>query len=134
MAWFDINADELDRLHQAVGEYPGNAEKAVNEVLHNEAGPVIQRRIDPLIHPSGRTFKGHRKSAKGADWGRYDAKENLTVTVGAKAKYRYLYFPDDGSNTRRHAGNQQFFRRGGEAATPEVVDMCVTAITNELKG
>ena len=118
----------------AAQQYPAHAEEAINSVLHGEAGPVIYRSINPLIHPSGRTFKGHSVSATAAHWPEYRTGENLAVTVAANGTYRYLYFPDDGSNTKRHAGDQQFFRRGAEAVIPQLVERCVEAITSAWDG
>jgi len=118
----------------AAQQYPAHAEEAINSVLHGEAGPVIYRSINPLIHASGRTFKGHSVSATAAHWPEYRTGENLAVTVAANGAYRYLYFPDDGSNTKRHAGNQQFFRRGAEAVIPQLVERCVEAITSAWDG
>lgn len=79
-----LSAREFDRLMAAAQAYPENAEKAINDVLHKQAGPLISQRINPLIHPSGRTFKGHRASAVASDWPRYDIDENLAVSVGRK--------------------------------------------------
>jgi hypothetical protein len=54
--------------------------------------------------------------------------------VHSAKKYQYLYFPDDGTNTTRHVGNQQFFRRGAEDASGEIVDACTEKLTKKLKG
>lgn len=128
---FGMDAASLEAVQDAIRAFPGDAESAINSVMHGEAGPMIYRRINPLINPSGRTFKGHRASAKSSDWPFYDVSENLAVTVKAQGSFGYLYFPDDGSDTRRHAGGQEFFRRGGEQAAQEVVDACLGAISRE---
>ena len=111
---FGMDAAPLMAMQDAIRAFPGDAESAINSVMHGEAGPMIYRRINPLINPSGRTFKGHRASAKASDWPSYDVSENLAVTVRAQGSFGYLYFPDDGSDTRRHAGGQEFF--GAEAS------------------
>lgn len=133
-AEFGIDAKDFDKLHQAMADYGGDAEKAVNEVLHNEAGPLVYEEINPLINPSGRKFKGHSKSAKASAWPLYDTSANLAVTVKTKPKWGYLYFPDDGSTTRRHAGNQHFFQRGGDKAAPKIVERCIGVLTEQWKG
>lgn len=53
------------------------------------------------------------------------------MTVSTTAKFRYLYFPDDGGNTKRHAGDQHFMFRGAQAAAPSVMERCVAALTRE---
>lgn len=128
---FSLDAGEVDEIARHIAEFPGDAESAINEVMHQEAGPIIYRQINPLIHPSGRTFAGHRSSATASDWPRYVTSENLAVTVSTKRKFDYLYFPDDGSTTRRHAGNQRFFERGGSAAAPEIVERCLAKLDED---
>ena len=130
---FGFDANQYEKLCEGAQAYGDGAEDVVNQVLHTKAGPVIYRSINPLINPSGRTFRGHRASARTSDWPRYDADENLAITVGTKRKYHYLYFPDDGSNTKNHAGDQRFFERGGLAASDPVVDMCLDALESEWK-
>lgn len=127
----ELDASQVEALASAVSGYGERAEEAINEVLHDEAGPLIYRKINPLIHPSGRTFKGHSASATVSDWASYDTTRNLEVTVRADASHRYLYFPDDGGTTVRHQGNQQFFKRGGESATPEIVERCLRVLTKD---
>lgn len=131
---FTLDAKDFDRLQRAIAEYGGDAEGAINEVLHEEAGPLIYEEINPLINPSGRKFKGHSKSAKNSPWPLYDTSANLAVTVKTKSKWGYLYFPDDGSNTRKHVGGQHFFQRGGEKAAPKVVDRCLNVLIDKWKG
>lgn len=126
-----LDAEQIGDLQVRVAAYGDGAEDAVNDVLHREAGPIIYEEINPLIHPSGRTFRGHTSSATRARWPRYVTDENLAVTVGTTSKWRYLYFPDDGGNTKRHAGGQHFFLRGATAAVPEVLKRCLAALTQE---
>ena len=135
---FTLDAGDFDILRQAIADYGGDAEKAINDVLHEEAGPLIYEEINPLINPSNRAFKGHSKSAKDSPWPIYDTSANLAVTVKTKSKWGYLYFPDDGSNVsnpkRRASGNQRFFERGGEKATPKVVARCIEVLNDTWKG
>ena len=108
MAFFRLDATEYDRLVDAIKNFPGDAEKAINSVFHNEGSLLIQDSIRNLMPVSGRTWKGKKRAAKDAK-SLTDMKGNLFVIVKTTNSYNYLYFPDDGSNTKRHAGNQQFF-------------------------
>lgn len=130
-AW-TLDSAQLDRLMAEAVKWPDVSEDAINEVLHGEGGVLIGAAIDKLVPESGRRFKGHRTGAKGTAWQSYD-KSNLAVTVVARGKRGYLYFPDDGANTKRHAGNQQFFPRGAEAATSDVVDLCIANIHRRME-
>lgn len=119
-----INITEFERLEEAIRNFPGNTEDAINAVLHNEGGLLIKEAIQPLIPQSGKTWKGKRAPARTGNSLR-STNENLTVWVRSEKNYQYLYFPDDGSNTRRHVGDQQFFFRGAESVKDEVIDRCV---------
>ncbi len=120
----NINVLEFERLEQAIRNFPGNTEEAINAVLHNEGGLLIMDAIQPLIPQSGKTWAGKRAPARTGNSLR-STNENLAVWVRSAKSYQYLYFPDDGSNTRRHVGNQQFFLRGAESVKSEVIDRCV---------
>lgn len=125
-----IDSSALEELERHIASYGDSADDAITKALH-ESGPDIYERINPLIHPSGRRFKGHGASATVSAWPQYVTDAHLAVTVKAKSKYRYLYFPDDGLNTDHHAGNQRFFERGAKAAAPRVIERCVAALTRE---
>lgn len=134
MSTLDINISEIEKLAQAIKNFPGNAEAAINAVLHNEGGQIIQDAIRPLIPVSGKNWRGKRAPARTSNSLR-STNENLAVWVRSAKSYQYLYFPDDGTNTRRHVGDQQFFLRGAEATTDEIIDRCVgSLISNFEKG
>jgi hypothetical protein len=120
----NVNIQEFERLQRAIQSFPGNAEDTINAVLHNEGGQLIQEAIQPLIPMSGKRWKGKKAPARTGNSLR-STNENLAVWVRSTKSYQYLYFPDDGTNTRRHAGNQQFFYQGAESVRGEVVDRCV---------
>lgn len=129
---FKIDMKESDRLLQALEEFQGDAEKTINEVLHNEAGNLAQDAIKRLMPVSGKSWRGKRPAAKKSNSLR-NVNSNLAVTVTTKGNYQYLYFPDDGSSTRRHAGNQQFFAKGGENVTGEIVDRCINKLITKFE-
>ena len=132
MARFEMDTKEVERLYNAVKNFPGNAEKSINEVFHNEAPPLVSEEITRLMPTSGRQWKGKPPAAKTAK-SLTDETSNLAFAVKTTVKYHYLYFPDDGTNTRNHVGNQQFFRRGGENKQTEIVDRCITRIVDDFE-
>lgn len=132
MSTLDINISEIEKLTQAIQNFPGNAEEAINAVLHNEGGQLIQDAIRPLIPVSGKNWRGKRAPARTSNSLR-STNENLAVWVRSAKSYQYLYFPDDGTNTRRHVGNQQFFLRGAEATTEEIIDRCVGSLISKFE-
>jgi hypothetical protein len=105
---FELDASELDRLMSAAAQWSEVSEAAINKVFKGDGADYIVKCIDALMPKSGRRFKGHTSGVKGTNWSRITP-GNLQVTIGAVTKRLYVYFPDDGSNTKRHAGNQHFF-------------------------
>ena len=135
MARFEMDRKELDRLFNTIKNFPGNAEKAINNVLYEEAPDIITEEIKLLLPVSGANWKGKKAPAKTAKSikERTEERRNLSIVVGTVSAYHYLYFPDDGTNTRRHVGEQKFFERGGKASTTEVVDRCINRVVNGLE-
>lgn len=129
MARFEFDAREYDRLIEAIKNYEGDAESIVNDALHNEGGALIEEEIMRLMPFSGRDWKGKKKAAKHAK-SLQQFEGNLSVTIATKTAYNYLYFPDDGTNTQKHIGNQQFFKRGAENKQSEIVDRCIARLVN----
>lgn len=129
MSVLELNAEEVAKLERAMIDFQGNTENVINDVLHNEASSLIQDAVRRLMPVSGETWKGKKPAAK---TGRslMDVQGNLSITVKTSKQYQYLYFPDDGTNTRRHVGNQQFFQRGGESQIDEITDRCINRLSN----
>ena len=127
-----IDVRGVQRLQEAMANYSGNAEQAINDVLHNEAGDLAQEEIRRLMPVSDKHWKGKAPAAKTGKSLR-NINGNLSVTVTTSKRHQYLYFPDDGSNTRRHAGNQQFFRRGGENVRDEIVERCISKLISNFE-
>lgn len=129
---FKMDFWEFERLQNAMKQFPGNTEKEINEVLHNEASPLIQDAIRRLMPVSGKTWKGKAPAAKTGK-SLTDEKGNLFITVKTSKKHQYLYFPNDGTNTRRHVGEQYFFERGGESQQTEIVDRCINRLVTNFE-
>ena len=132
MAVFRFDATEFERLQNAIKNFPGDAEQIINEVLHGEGSQLIQDSIRNLMPVSGREWKGKKPAAKEAK-SLTDMKGNLFVTVKTTSNYNYLYFPDDGTNTRKHAGNQQFFLKGAEEQQETIIDLCINKLINSFE-
>ena len=132
MAKLGLDFVAMDDLQQAMKDFQGNTEEIINDVLHNEAGELVQDAIRRLMPESGKTWKGKKKAAKHAN-SMMNVNENLALTVKSKNAYSYLYFPDDGSNTKNHIGNQQFFKKGGESQLNEIKDRCIGRLVNDFE-
>lgn len=132
MAVFRVDATEFERLQKAIKNFPGDAEKEINEVLHNEGSQLIQNSVRNLMPVSGRKWKGKKPAAKSSK-SLNDLKGNLFVWVKTTSNYHYLYFPDDGTNTIHHVGNQQFFLKGAEAKQETIIDLCVNNMIDNFE-
>lgn len=127
-----LNAEEFERLQEVLARFPGASEKGINEVLHGEGGALIQESIRRLIPVSGKTWKGKAAPASSGN-SLMLVPDNLSVTTKSTKRYQYLYFPNDGLNTRRHIGDQQFFLEGAEAVASDVVDRCIANILTKFE-
>lgn len=132
MARFELNADAFAKLQQAMKNFPTGAGYVIDEVLHTEGGSLIEEEIRRLMPVSNVTWKGKKPSAK---TGNSLTQENHTlgVTIRTTPNYHYLYFPDDGTTTKRHIGNQQFFFRGAEETQDEIIDRCVNRLVEKIE-
>lgn len=131
-----LEAAQLEKLQKAMQNYQGNTEKAINDVLHNEGGALVQEMVRLYIPVSGKQWKG-KKPAAFSGKSLTQLHGNLSVTVTTTKNYQYLYFPDDGTSTKRHVGRNgiplRFFERGGEAALDDVTQLCINKLVNEFE-
>ncbi len=130
---YSINYQEIDKIESLFNEFPGTAKIAINEVLHSDlAIDMVENNIQPLLPSSGRHWKGKGAAAASTQPFRKGPNELLTLIVRSKTKYNYLYFPDDGSNTVYHMGNQHFMQHGAENSLGAIADLCAANVINEF--
>ena len=132
--WY-ADADSFARLQAAIQKYGDCAEKVLHDYLDEHAGENIAEKIRMFLPMSGKTWKNKARAARLLPVSSVFTSETnlLEVTVKSRKKYNYLYFPDDGSNTRRHFGNQRFMLAGAEAAENEILDGAIEALLEELE-
>lgn len=125
-AEFDISG--FDEIFDAIRNFEGSVEGKINEILHKQAPEEVKKSILALpdFPVSGRTWKGKKKAAKSGN-PFTEQTYNLGFTVRSRKQYNYLYFPDDGSNTTKHAGNQNFMGRGLDKSIDTILDQVLVA-------
>lgn len=129
-----IDYSEINALQQVFQDYGDKAHKTVNDVLHSTAIPIIENNIQMLLPSSERKWKGKKAAASNTKPFRNDTNELLTVIVRSKTQYNYLYFPDDGSNTEHHHGNQHFMQRGADNSIERIAELCTAKLLENFKG
>lgn len=133
MSVFSLNQSEVEVLEKSIQDYSGDAEDVITRYLHGQGYEQLEEGIRRLIPDSRRNksnYKEHREHA-------VDSKSlmdrqknsNLSVTIGTTKDFHYLYFPDDGTDTVHHAGNQQFFFKGVQNEEENVIN----GILDQLK-
>ena len=127
-----VDYEQFEGLEKAITQYAGNAEKVINDVFHNEGAPLISEAIKNLMPVSGKTWKGKKGAAKTSN-SLMSVNTNLATTIKSRSAYGYLYFPDEGTNTRNHVGNQQFFLRGAESVADDIIERCINKLINEFE-
>lgn len=134
---FSIDLSGVERLSAFMEHYGSEAAAVITSQLAEEGLDTIGPAITRLLPASGRRWTTKRTAASSAGYQRvFQATPALcAVTIRTTPAYRYLYFPDDGSNTRRHQGNQRFMLRGAEAAAPQLIDgICSRLISKFEEG
>lgn len=126
-----LDAESFEVLADSMKRYGEGAEDVVNGVLHDYGGERIKAGIQRFLPESGRTWKGKKAAAKRTD-PFVTLGGNMSVTISTKSGYGYLYFPDDGSSTRKHVGGQNFMGRGADDATSDIIDRCLAELTKEI--
>lgn len=134
---FTLNIEQVERLQQTMQQYGTGTGQTVDEVLHNEGGKLIQEEIMRLLPASGRKWRGKKTAAKSAQpFRQFDGP--LSVTISTKTAYNYLYFPDDGTSTRRHIGYKgkprMFMQGGAENQAARILDLCVNRLIEKWEG
>lgn len=125
-SWDIFDAGDMKEITDMIAKYGAEAERVINDTLHDEGAKVIKEDIAKLLPSSGRNWSRKKAPARSAMPRAFQQDNDLlAVTIAARGAYHYLYFPDDGSNTRRHAGNQRFMKRGAENATSKVIESCL---------
>lgn len=134
MSSFYLDVREFERVTEAVKKFSDGAEakRIINDYLHKEGGEILKENIRKILPVSGRTWKGKKTAASRTD--PFVIKEaNLAVIVKTKGAYHYLYFPDDGSNTQHHHGNQQFMFHGAEDSEEKIVNEVIDKLVERLE-
>lgn len=131
-----IDISQIDAIKDAMDRYEGLPGPLVEEYIQGEGYTEITAAIRRLLPVSWRYWKKKTKGARvvGEKAVFRPVPVTLGVIVRTTAKYDYLYFPDDGSTTRRHRGNQQFMLRGAEQATPEIVETICSRLGSAFEG
>ena len=128
---FGMDARDVGELAKLIDQYGDAARDVINEELHGDGASAIKKNISPLIPVSDRN-KQHAASAMPGAFKQSNG--NLFVEIIAGGKYHYLYFPDDGSNTIHHAGNQHFMQKGAEESTDEIVERITEKLVEKIGG
>lgn len=132
MAKTELDFNELNGLIELMKQAQ-DSEEIINEALHGYGAEEIEKGIQELLPHSKRQWKG-KKAAASATQPFTQENGNLSVTVKTKNDYHYLYFPDDGTNTRNHAGNQQFMLRGAEKKSAGITKNIAEKLVNQIEG
>lgn len=129
--WYTVDFREAGEIEAAIEMYGAGSGQVIDKVLHGEGADRIKHAIPSHIHPSGRKWNGKTASIAGNPGAGSRLSQDdapLQVTIAARGALRYLYFPDDGSDTVNHIGDQQFMQTGAEEEEQNIIDMCMDAL------
>lgn len=127
-----LDAKSFEQLQERMTKYGAGLGQIIDEVLHGEGAKLITDEIMRLLPVSGRRWSGKPLGAKSA-MPFQQKNDSLSVTIHTKKQYNYLYFPDDGTNTRRHAGERYFMNQGAENVSGEIINLCVKKLIDKFE-
>lgn len=135
-----IDYKSVEKIQKAIKIFGENADQEIADYLDQEGGKKIMKSISGILPVSGRVWPARKTSPAKKTATSRSARvfgqeiSGPSITVKTKKNYHYLYFPDDGSNTRHHRGNLRFMIRGAEKVADEIVDGIVEKLTGSFNG
>ncbi|MDA2567514.1 hypothetical protein PDQ34_26780 [Bacillus cereus] len=127
-AKFSIDYKQMEQLERNVQKLPNKAEKVLNETLKVRVAPILEKSIIGLMPISNRK-KQHAKMFQSLS---KNTKENLTLILKPKPRFRYLVFPDLGVGTSIKNAPQRFMEHGVEQKTNVSVEELNKALIEEI--
>ncbi|HDX9587591.1 TPA: hypothetical protein ROX98_000506 [Bacillus pseudomycoides] len=125
---FSIDYSQFEELERNVQQLPNRAEKILNDTLKVKVSPILQ---DSIIGgmPVSKRKKKHAKFFKSLT---SDNKENLTITIKPKPRFKYLVFPDLGIGTSKKRAQQKFMEHGVDREVNKSVEELNLALLSEI--
>lgn len=125
---YQFDSKGIESLQRVLEEQKQVAFEVINDVLENEAKDLFISSITDLIPVSNRNKK-HAKTSNPL----MAISGELSLTISAKKQFQYLYFPNDGSNTKNHVGNLDFMGRGLKAQEENIINKILDRISEKTK-
>lgn len=122
-AEFQINYEEMLRLEDRMMKYSGDAEEAVNNVIHDRGAKLIVMNILGFM-PMG---KGPGPHAKDTENSIKVFRNNLRASFIEGDKFGYLIFPEMGLG-RRNPVEKAFFLEGVEKSHEVIMEWIIEAL------
>jgi hypothetical protein len=122
---FELKAEQLDKITDAIKQAGADAETAINTYLQNTAPDLVKTSITDLIPISNRTKK-HAKTSNPFEHQNF----NLALSVKSRSPFYYLKFINDGTGTSKGKNALEFMERGLDAKVDEMTDGMLDEINN----
>lgn len=122
-AEFQINYEEMLRLEDRMMKYSGDAEEAVNNVIHDRGAKLIVMNILGFM-PMG---KGPGPHANATENSIKVFRSNLRASFIEGDKFGYLIFPEMGLG-RRNPVEKAFFLEGVEKSHEVIMEWIIEAL------
>lgn len=126
-ASFSLNADDAERLINAIKDFEGNAENAISNYLETEVPSITKPSIQNLIPISNRDKVHASTSAPFTE----DMQGKLSIYIHTKKQWHYLYFPDEGEGTSKGQAPHDFMAQGVENQYDTLVNGMLDSLINE---
>lgn len=130
---FSVDDSGIEKLQDAIKNFQKDAEAKITQYLHGAGYKRFEKAIHDAMPVSGKKWEGKKAPAKTAKSIQdKDKHENIAVTLKSTTQYGYLYFPNDGSNTDRHYGNQRFFEAGVDSEQEQAINEMIEILMKDI--
>ena len=131
----EINSEDLERLNTAISKLGDEAEKGVNEAIHNKGALLLKEDLNRHLPVSVRA-KNHAKFSDA--WKMTNINLGLEITTkggsaNSRGSYGYLIFPDEGRGSK-NKNAQDFTGKGIEDSKPKIIQEIQDLVIQKFEG
>lgn len=124
---FSLNAEDAKRIEEEIKMFQQGAEKSINNYLDKDGKEIMIEGITDYTPMSDRNKKHAKRSNA------YKAQShNLSVRIGSKKPFGYLYFQNEGVGCKANQRNEEYMAQGLETKKNKIVNEMLEAIERSM--
>lgn len=131
---FELNADEIVKLQQAISNCGITSEKVINNYLHTRGSERIIDSVTRFI-PVSKKGKRHAKKSKWHTQTNYNLAVEISNSLKGKrgTSFYYLYYVVTGTGTNKRKGANDFMDKGLSKEHVTIVNDLIEEINENIE-